>query len=108
MVQGFKNIVKKGNTVSMEYAIVINEDWNDYVILNDGTKVDLTVETSSDDLFEKYKDNPKEGMKVAIDIMLNVNEENEKELFELYDINLEKYLNAYKLKNNRSVKRRTN
>lgn len=40
----------------MEYAIVINEDWNDYVILNDGTKVDLTVETSSDDLFEKYKD----------------------------------------------------
>ena len=56
MVQGFKNIVKKGNTVSMEYAIVINEDWNDYVILNDGTKVDLTVETSSDDLFEKYKD----------------------------------------------------
>ena len=51
MVQGFKNIVKKGNTVSMEYAIVINEDWNDYVILNDGTKVDLTVETSSDDLF---------------------------------------------------------
>ena len=56
MVQGFKNIVKKGNTVSMENAIVINEDWNDYVILNDGTKVDLTVETSSDDLFEKYKD----------------------------------------------------
>ena len=54
------------------------------------------------------KDNPKEGMKVAIDIMLNVNEENEKELFELYDINLEKYLNAYKLKNNSSVKRRTN
>lgn len=40
----------------MEYAIVINEDWNDYVILNDGTKVDLTVETSSDNLFEKYKD----------------------------------------------------
>lgn len=59
-------------------------------------------------IFEKYKDNPKEGMKVAIDIMLNVNEENEKELFELYDINLEKYLNAYKLKNNSSVKRRTN
>ena len=58
--------------------------------------------------FEKYKDNPKEGMKVAIDIMLNVNEENEKELFELYDINLEKYLNAYNLKNNSSVKRRTN
>ena len=28
-------------------------------------------------------------MKVAIDIMLNVNEENEKELFELYDIDLE-------------------
>ena len=47
-------------------------------------------------------------MKVAIDIMLNVNEENEKELFELYDINLEKYLNAYKLKNNSSVKKRTN
>ena len=47
-------------------------------------------------------------MKVAIDIMLNVNEENEKELFELYDINLEKYLNTYKLKNNSSVKRRTN
>ncbi|MCI5733416.1 MAG: hypothetical protein MR296_05260 [Tenericutes bacterium] len=40
----------------MEYAIVINEDWNDYVILNDGTKVDLTVETSSDNSFEKYKD----------------------------------------------------
>ena len=55
-LSGFKNIVKKGNTVSMEYAIVVNEDWNDYVILNDGTKVDLTVETSSDDLFEKYKD----------------------------------------------------
>ena len=31
-------------------------------------------------IFEKYKDNPKEGMKVAIDIMLNVNEENEKEI----------------------------
>ena len=45
-------------------------------------------------------------MKVAIDIMLNVNEENEKELFELYDINLEKYLNAYKLKNNSSVKKK--
>lgn len=59
-------------------------------------------------IFEKYKDNPKEGMKVAIDIMLNVNEENEKELFELYDINLEKYLNTYKLKNNSSVKKRTN
>ena len=59
-------------------------------------------------LFEKYKDNPKEGMKVAIDIMLNVNEENEKELFELYDIDLERYLNEYKFKNKCLVKRRTN
>ena len=33
-LSGFKNVVKKGNVV----------------------KVDLTVETSSDDLFEKYKD----------------------------------------------------
>lgn len=59
-------------------------------------------------IFEKYKDSPKEGMKVAIDIMLNVNEENEKELFELYDIDLERYLNEYKFKNKCLVKRRTN
>lgn len=59
-------------------------------------------------LFNMYKDEPKKGIDAAIDIMLNINENNEKEIFEKYNIGFEKALNDYKKNNNYLIKKRNN
>lgn len=55
-------------------------------------------------IYEKYKDNFKEGFNVALDIMLNINNKNEKELLEKYDLNIIEALNIYKKENNSLIK----
>lgn len=57
-------------------------------------------------LFNMFKDSPKHGIDAALDIMLNVNEENEKELFRKYNINICNALDIYKKENNRLVKKK--
>lgn len=57
-------------------------------------------------LFNMFKDNPKSGMDAAIDIMLNVNKENEEELFKKYNINICNSLDIYKKENNRLIKKK--
>lgn len=59
-------------------------------------------------LFDMYKEEPKKGMDAAIDIMLNIDENNEKEIFEKYNIEIETALDSFKKKNNYLVKKRNN
>ena len=55
---GFKNTVKKGNVVKVDFAMVFDEDGDYSITLNDGTKVDVSEINSEgiDKSFEKYKD----------------------------------------------------
>ena len=55
MVQGFKNAVKKGNLLTVDYANAIFEDYNENLILNDGTLAKCG-DMSNDEAFSKYKD----------------------------------------------------
>lgn len=55
-------------------------------------------------IYQKYKDNFKEGMEVSLDIVLNITDENEKELLEKYDLDIIEALNIYKKENNSLVK----
>lgn len=55
MVQEFKNAVKKGNILTVDYANAIFEDYNENLILNDGTLAKCG-DMSNDEAFSKYKD----------------------------------------------------
>lgn len=104
-IKSIKKVIKEEKQIHPNYDFKINE-LNELPLSHH--LIYLYSAAIAICLFEKYKDNPQEGMKIAFDIMLNVNKENEDELFKKYDINLEKYLNEYKKENNSLVKRRTN
>lgn len=57
-------------------------------------------------LFNKFKDNPKEGINAAFNIMLAINQSNEKELFNKYNIDVEYDINKFKAENIKSLKKK--
>lgn len=59
-------------------------------------------------IYYNYKDNEKEGLEVAFDIMKNVNEYNEEELLNKYNINPFESLNKYIDENNKLIKKMNN
>ena len=59
-------------------------------------------------IYYNYKDNQKEGLKVAFDIMRNVNDQNEEEMLKNYNINPFDSLNKYIDENNELIKKMNN
>lgn len=59
-------------------------------------------------IYYNYKDNQKEGLKVAFDIMKRINEKNEEEILKSYNINPLDSLNKYIDENNELIKKMNN
>lgn len=55
MISGFKNVIQKGNVITIEYAQVMADN-NEYFIFNDGTKLKYDYTKEDEYNFEKYKE----------------------------------------------------
>lgn len=99
--KNIKNLINKEKEKNPNYDFELYEltdiPLKNYLIYLYSSSIALAI-------YEKYKDNFKDGINASLDIMLNITDENEKELLEKYDLDITEALNIYKKENNSLVK----
>lgn len=101
--KNIKKLIRKEKELKPNYDFELYE-LNELPLMNN--LIYLYSSAIAISLFNNFKYEQSLGMNVALDIMLNINKENEKDLFKKYNINIDDSLNIYKKENNKLIKKR--
>ncbi|MBQ9013989.1 MAG: hypothetical protein IJ094_10655 [Bacilli bacterium] len=108
IIQNNINSIKDINKLSKEYQKENGITFNFKALTKDSLERLLTYTYSAIvaiSIYDKYKDNPKKALEIALNIVKNITLDNEKELISYFDIDLENSVLRYVKNSNQLIKK---